>query len=260
MEKGILEFVFFDKLKWDNRGKLHIATFYRADRKGPDGMDNGTSIALTGPVAHFLLYAGDTFVKDRDKLCIHTIETNSGPLVDHCYINAKNGTERIDMHGYASDKPLVYLASEFKSDKAKKLVALMEDTIIHAGYVVFSPSRDGVVMKPDEQPDRKRMLEEHTDNIELCSLIVANLDDATNEVFFYMGCGHSLDKPIITFSAEGNDVSLSTQESVMAHIKSPEELLDVLQTYYAISSRLTIHTYKAAEVLADIQVKYKHYA
>lgn len=241
MEKVRLEYAFYDKIKLDGRHGKHIVTFYREIRAGV--LDNGSSLQVTDRVVHFLLHVQPEFTLGRDRLFISTTpDTARYVVVDYAHI-LLHGLELKDMsnYGMASDKPVVFLAAPCHTVEEKQSVALMEDVITDAGYLVYSPSKD--------QP-----LTERAERIERCSLVVATTDGHSVRTCFELGYAHAMNRHLITF---GLHASEGIGDVLLAHAKTLDELLDVLRLYYPIATPLSSPTFRYAEVLATIQAKYK---
>jgi hypothetical protein len=231
--KALLEYDFYDKIKLNDRSGKHAVSFYRLVRGNPD---NGSSLQVTSQVAHFLLHVQGSFVMGRDKLYISTTPSSSEMLVvDYVYVVVR-GKRKDMLSQRASDKPLVYLTGYDLT---------LEEASVKAGYEVYFS---------ESVPLEKRM-----EQIECCSLMVANLDvQRLMLTLFDMGYAHGAHKRILVYT-KSNEMGSHVLESVIAVVKTPEELQDALQMYYPIASPLTSPTFRATEVLGAIQAKYKQH-
>ena len=165
-------------------------------------------------------------------------------------------------------RPKAYIASPFFNDQQCETVTDLESLLGQLDYEVYSPSREGIVLKPDSPAiDRMRVLTENIENIDKSNLIVANTDgDSIHTILsaeeldwctsnlphviwrkltklisrdpgtvweLGYGFGSAYDysdicRVILTYSSQGFNINVMMRESVSAHAKSKDLLNQML--------------------------------
>lgn len=70
-----------------------------------------------------------------------------------------------------------YIASPFFNDRERTLVKELETLLPNLGIDTYSPSRDGIILKPDsDSKSRMEVLEENKRAIHECDFVLANTD------------------------------------------------------------------------------------
>ncbi len=71
----------------------------------------------------------------------------------------------------------IYLAGPFFNDAQRSLIKALEMTLERVGYEVWSPSRDGIALRPDaSNEDQKKVFDMNYHAINTCDMMVAVLE------------------------------------------------------------------------------------
>ncbi len=71
----------------------------------------------------------------------------------------------------------IYLAGPFFNDAQRSLIRNLEKTLETIGYEVWSPSRDGIALRPDaSNEDQKKVFDMNYHAINTCDMMVAVLE------------------------------------------------------------------------------------
>lgn len=191
--------------------------------------------------------------------------------------------------------PTVYIASPYFSDDQRDTVHKIEEILGRLGYKSYSPFRDGITLKPDSQPvDRVRVFQENKRAIEEADIILACTDgksvaslgemalhelrsalqakggtgadianflskliDRDPGTIWELGYAHGIGKFAFTFSRRGFDQNVMIAEGVLCHVKSFDEVTDVLVQLRPVAGNLHARTEEVTAVMGKIRFLYK---
>lgn len=132
---------------------------------------------------------------------------------------------------------LCYLAAPFFNPKQLALVELLEGVIVAHGWDLFSPrlAKNALALnaaiKAGEKPTaemRELVFQDNVDNIDRATLMLAVIDDRDTGVMFEIGYAYRADVPVVTYSGDNHGVNLMLANSIIGHVKTPEQAGQVL--------------------------------
>lgn len=126
-------------------------------------------------------------------------------------------------------RPLVYLAGPFFSDLQRANINLLERLLADVGLTVYSPGRDGVVLKPNAHPDeRAHVMRENLCAMDYAQFCVATVDDRDTGTVFEMGYLHKANKPVVAVAFQAKRMNVMLAEACLAFAKDEDALRCIL--------------------------------
>jgi len=126
---------------------------------------------------------------------------------------------------------MIYIASPFFNQEQLDFVKAIESALNRKRIDYFSPRSTGVLLDMTEEEKQKRKKEIYNDNvknIDMCTLMIAVIDDKDVGTMWEMGYATAKGKPIISISNKNYGLNVMLAESVRAHV------LDIPQMFAAI--------------------------
>lgn len=123
----------------------------------------------------------------------------------------------------------IYLAGPFFNDQQVLLVKDLENFLESKGHRLYSPMKDGGLLKKGDSPSTKvRIFAENVGAIKWSDLVVAIIDDRDSGTIWEMGYAFGINKPVIAFTNKGYGLNVMLTEAVYSFCKDKNELEESL--------------------------------
>lgn len=127
----------------------------------------------------------------------------------------------------------VYLAAPFFHPDQIATVEKIEEALAPI-CDLYSPRKDGVLTKMKTPEERRlaapKIFRRNVEKMEWADLIVAVIDDRDPGVMFEVGYAHATLTDVVTFTARDYGVNLMIQGAALAHVKSVDALVEVIES------------------------------
>lgn len=146
--------------------------------------------------------------------------------------------------------PRAYVAAPIFSPEQLKAVEDVVSTLHAAGYDSYSPARDGVMLKPDDPPEKRdEVYYSNKAAVTRADLLVCILDERDTGTLWELGCATGAGVPIIAVTLTKDQMNVMLERGVLAHVVTLRELDSAL-------SRLRPHVVYGRKVTNDLRKDY----
>ena len=116
---------------------------------------------------------------------------------------------------------MIYIAGPFFNPKQVAMISSIEECLADHGLKYYSPRQDGVLLDLSEEARQKSKRDIYLKNvtmIEMCSKMIAVIDDRDIGTIWEMGFAKASGLQIVTISNESYGLNVMLAESVQAHV------------------------------------------
>jgi nucleoside 2-deoxyribosyltransferase len=153
----------------------------------------------------------------------------------------------------ALGRPRVYIASPIftpvQLDAVGEVVAVLED----AGYITYSPSRDGVMLAPTDPPGKRdEVFFSNVVAIKQSDLLVAILDVKDTGTIWELGMATGRGMPIVAVTLALETMNVMLERGIVAHVLNLHDLDDVVRNLLPFLTYGAKQTEEHRELHADV--------
>lgn len=146
--------------------------------------------------------------------------------------------------------PRAYVAAPIFSPEQLKAVEDVVTVLHEAGFDSYSPARDGVMLKPDDPPEKRdEVYYSNKAAVTRADLLVCILDDRDTGTIWELGCATGAGVPIIAVTLVKDKMNVMLERGVLAHVVTLRELDSALQ-------RLRPHLIYGRKVTNELREEY----
>lgn len=128
------------------------------------------------------------------------------------------------------NSPRVYIAAPIFSKEQLEAVGVVVDEVHAAGYVSYSPARDGVMLAPtDPAAKRDEVYHSNLRAIRQSDLLIAILDVKDTGTIWELGAAAGFGIPIVAVTMAVSKMNVMLERGVIAHVLNPHDLALVLR-------------------------------
>ena len=154
--------------------------------------------------------------------------------------------------------PRVYVAAPIFTEDQLRAVGAVTEILEGCGYVTYSPSRDGIMLAPDDPAERRdEVFRSNVAAIRQSDLLVALLDVKDTGTTWELGLATGNELPIIAVTLSVPQMNVMLERGVVAHVRDLDALAGVARRLrpFLMYGRNCSETIRALEAFERIRLK-----